>query len=142
MNCFVDLEYKSSEEVATPSSLDSEGKISETLTSKASFSSRRGARQIEKTCYHWKKTEQKKYVNFLFENIEIFNSSDVQRRISGVHLKMSKVIKSRDSNQCRSHHQKMMTKYSSVNRIIEEFKELLYPRHLNVWSPKVEQVKE
>ena len=47
------------------------------------------------------------------------------RKKSGVHTKMSTLIKGRNSAQCRSHHQKMLAKYKSLDGIIEHFQDLL-----------------
>ena len=44
---------------------------------------------------------------------------------------MSKFIRSRNSTQCRSHHQKMLLRYGSVNEIIEGMKEYIYKKNLD-----------
>ncbi len=43
-----------------------------------------------------------------------------EKKSKCIHRMMSRYIQSRDSTQCRSHHQKMMTKYGSIARIIEK----------------------
>ena len=35
---------------------------------------------------------------------------------------MSKLIRTRNPQQCRSHHQKMLIKYGSIDKIVAEFR--------------------
>jgi hypothetical protein len=41
---------------------------------------------------------------------------------------MSKKVKSRNSTQCHTHHQKMMAKYGSIEEIISHYEFLLESR--------------
>ena len=78
----------------------------ETSEAKPKFNKKKG-----KGKYHWGKVEQKRYVDFLLENLSFFELSANDRRVMGVNSRMSKIIKTRDTNQCRSHHQKMLIKF-------------------------------
>ena len=78
--------------------------------------------------------EQKRYIDFLLENLDSFELSASDRRMMGINSKMSRAIKSRDTNQCRSHHQKMLTKFGSIERTIEEHETMLCPRNLRKWN--------
>ena len=86
--------------------------------------------------YHWGKVEQKRYVDFLLENLSFFELSANDRRMIGINSKMSKTIKTRDTNQCRSHHQKMLVKFETVERIIAEFQALLCPKNQKKWNQR------
>jgi hypothetical protein len=48
-----------------------------------------------------------------------------ERKSKKIHIKMSKLVKTRNPIQCRSHHQKMLAKFGSLENIIEEFRELI-----------------
>jgi hypothetical protein len=74
---------------------------------------------------HWSEKEKKKYVNFLAKKKHFFELSLSSRKAKGIHVKMSKVIISRTSSQCRSHHQKLIAKYGTVENIIFHFRDLL-----------------
>jgi len=76
-------------------------------------------------CIHWGPAEQKKYVRFLVNKKELFEMGVQERKKAGIHRKMSKVIKGRNPSQCRSHHQKMLVKYGSIDAIIQNLKGLL-----------------
>ena len=39
---------------------------------------------------------------------------------------MSSQVKMRDHHQCKAHHQKMLSKYSTLNGIIKEFSYLMH----------------
>jgi len=50
----------------------------------------------------------------------------LQKKITlGIHNLMSKYIKNRSARQCRSHHQKMMSKYKSIENILSQNAHLL-----------------
>ena len=53
-----------------------------------------------------------------------------QKRYLGVHTKMAKLIKEKTSTQCRTHHQKMIKKYLTIENIIKEHTSLLKPSNL------------
>ena len=86
--------------------------------------------QGEGSPYHWSLTEEKRYINFLAERKEAFLLSPNDKRIKGIHSKMSKFIPSRNSKQCRSHHQKMLLKYGSVDHILEGMKPFIYKKNI------------
>ena len=56
---------------------------------------------------------------------------------------MSNYISMRNPAQCRSHHQKMVSKLGSIDAIIEEFSSLIYPRNIPIYrcfqEPKIEE---
>jgi hypothetical protein len=79
---------------------------------------------------HWKESEQRKYVNYLVENRKYFELSIKEKKARGIHTKLGRLIKSRSSNQCRSHHQKMLQKFGSITGIIEGFRSLICNRNL------------
>jgi hypothetical protein len=45
-----------------------------------------------------------------------------ERKKAKIHSKMSRYMKIRSGGQCRSHHQKMLLTYHSVDGILEHFK--------------------
>jgi hypothetical protein len=75
--------------------------------------------------YFWNDKEQQRYINFLAERRSILELPPNQRKHKKIHQKMSTAINSRNSLQCRSHHQKMLKKYGSISGILEEFKALI-----------------
>jgi hypothetical protein len=93
--------------------------------------------------YHWTCTEQKRYINFLIENRPMFSLTINQKRNKKIHVKMSNYISMRNPAQCRSHHQKMVSKFGSIDAIIEEFSSLIYPRNISIYrcfqEPKIEE---
>jgi hypothetical protein len=58
--------------------------------------------------YYWSDKENKRYVRFLKESGHVLMLPPNERKIKKVNLTMSKKIKSRNSTQCHTHHQKMM----------------------------------
>lgn len=46
--------------------------------------------------------------------------SAVERKRQKTNLKLSKYVRTRTPSQCHTHHQKMMIKYGSIERIITE----------------------
>ena len=64
----------------------------------------------------WSLEEHQKYVQFLEDNFEEFNS---YTGFKGQHLfkKMAKFIGTRDHKKCRSHHQKMKRKRTITETI-------------------------
>jgi hypothetical protein len=64
-------------------------------------------------------------VGFLVKKRSLFDLSVEERKRTGIHTKMSKIIKARNPSQCRSHHQKMLVRFGSVDAIIDHFKDLL-----------------
>jgi hypothetical protein len=68
--------------------------------------------------YFWSLAENLKYKDFLVSNFEFFGVDSKERRQIQIHVQMGKFIGSRNSKQCRSHHQKMLRKYGSIEGII------------------------
>ena len=70
----------------------------------------------------WKNQENQKYEKFLSKHIKIISDNIVIRRKKKIHVLMSKSIKTRTPQQCRSHHQKMLKSHQTVLGIIEFLK--------------------
>ena len=60
----------------------------------------------------WTEEERNRYVLYVSNNLDVFQNS-LQRRNRKIFEGMSKRIRTRNPNQCRSHHQKMMIKYQT-----------------------------
>ena len=60
----------------------------------------------------WTFFENKKYVKFVADHLKLFSNYH-ERRVKKVFEKMANRISTRNSQQCRSHHQKMVMKYGS-----------------------------
>ena len=67
---------------------------------------------------HWKPQENSKYVQFLRENMSLFEKNREDKRLMKINILMSNYVKSKNSNQCRSHHQKMLAHYKTIENII------------------------
>ena len=67
----------------------------------------------------WTEMEKIKYITFIASNTEMV-SDRLTRRKKKVFEKMSRAIKTRTPTQCRSHHQKCMKRFHTLDRIIEE----------------------
>jgi hypothetical protein len=76
-------------------------------------------KKVKKT---WTVTESKRYLKFLIQSQHHLELGKKEKKRLKLNVKMSKVIKSRDSSQCHSHHQKMLIKYGSVSKIINFLK--------------------
>lgn len=63
---------------------------------------------------HWKPHENKKYVEFLRENMSLFEKNREDKRLMKINILMSNHVKSKNSTQCRSHHQKMLAHYKTI----------------------------
>ena len=77
-----------------------------------------GKKEKEKKYFKWSFGENTLYVEFLEKNPELF-ANEKERRKKKCYLEMSKYIMSRNSDQCRIHHQKMRKKYQTIEEIIE-----------------------
>ena len=74
-------------------------------------------KQVYKTIGRWSYEEQIQYILFIGKHsTELENTQN--RRSSRIFKLMSTEIPSRKPDQCRSHHQKMQLKYSSIKNII------------------------
>jgi hypothetical protein len=67
---------------------------------------------------HWKPHENKKYVDFLRNHMELFEKNREDKRLMKINILMSNHVKSKNSTQCRSHHQKMLAHYKTIENII------------------------
>jgi hypothetical protein len=68
--------------------------------------------------YRWTERQQRRYIKFLIRYREKFELSFREKKISGLFLMLGKAVQDRDSLQCRSHHQKMVQKFGSIEGII------------------------
>ena len=59
-----------------------------------------------------------KYLKFITEKADLFKDI-YTRRINKTYKLMSEFIKTRNHEQCRSHHQKMMKKHKTFEKIEE-----------------------
>lgn len=57
----------------------------------------------------WTKDESQLYEEFVIENFLIFNDNNI-KRANKIFIHMSEFIKTKNSSQCRSHHQKFFQK--------------------------------
>ena len=73
--------------------------------------------------HHWTSRETRVYLKYLQENEELFVDFK-SRKSNKVFLNISKILKSRNANQVKSHHQKMVTKCGSIPSIIFLLREL------------------
>ena len=46
-----------------------------------------------------------------------------ERKAAKINVRMSQFLKTRTANQCRSHHQKMLKHYGTIEAIIQEINE-------------------
>ena len=72
--------------------------------------------------------EQTRYVKFLEKNGNLYNLSLSAKKETRLHIKLSTFVKTRTSTQCRSHHQKMLIRYGSIENIIAEYKQMVPDR--------------
>lgn len=74
------------------------------------------------TAGSWTCRENQIYANFLETNHEMFET-EFMRRSTKVFRKISSLLRRRDPEQCRSHHQKLMIRYKGdIKTIIEKLK--------------------
>ena len=74
----------------------------------------------------WTIKETVKYIAFLKEHKPLFESEETRRQ-SQVFIQMAKSIPSRNSRQCRSHHQKKIIALGSIDRIIRRYEDEVIP---------------
>jgi hypothetical protein len=67
---------------------------------------------------HWKAHENRKYVEFLRNNMSLFERNREDKRLMRINILMSNHVRSKNSTQCRSHHQKMLAHYKTIDNII------------------------
>lgn len=69
--------------------------------------------------FSWKSAESKKYISFLKKNSHLMSLPVEERKRIRINVIMSQYVKSKNPEQCRSHHQKMVLKYGSIQGIID-----------------------
>ena len=62
--------------------------------------------------------------------------SQKERVASKIFLKMSKVLRSRNPNQCRSHHQKLIQYHGNIDNIITYYQRVVFQRWANLIKDK------
>lgn len=67
---------------------------------------------------HWKPHENQKYIAFLKENKNLFEKDREDKRLMKINMMMSKSVRTKNATQCRSHHQKMLVHYKTIENII------------------------
>lgn len=68
----------------------------------------------------WNSRENFIYLKFMVDNTEDFRT-ETNRRKTKVFFRLSKILKKRTPDQCRSHHQKLQLKYKDdLNAIMKE----------------------
>ena len=68
---------------------------------------------------NWSLEENLKYKSFLENNLQLFQTGAAVRRLVKVNVMISQEVGTRSSDQCRSHHQKMMKYHRTVPNVIE-----------------------
>lgn len=71
---------------------------------------------------HWNHEENKKYIEFLMKFKSVIEGPKKNRRKWHLNRIMSKEVSTRSHEQCRSHHQKMMKHYRSVDGILDHLR--------------------
>lgn len=72
----------------------------------------------------------------MLSSSHLFNLPLEEKKKIKVNVLLSKRIPSRTSTQCRSHHQKMVQKYSSIEKVIEELNKIFVIPLLGKKTPK------
>ena len=74
---------------------------------------------------HWSVYEEIKYRGFLKNNMQLLNDPQ-KRKAKKVYERMASVLQSRDAEQCRSHHLKLMARFQGILQIIEHLEGYYY----------------
>ncbi len=69
----------------------------------------------------WSQIENHKYITFIQKNRSSIDNQDKSKR-SRIFNKMALYIKTRNPIQCRSHHQKLLKYYKTIEGIIKHLK--------------------
>lgn len=75
-------------------------------------------RKKNKSFLKWNLQENMSYIQFLDEHKEKLYSQ-FDRRSSKIFFHMARYVKTRNAEQCRTHHQKMIYGYGTVDGIIK-----------------------
>ena len=76
------------------------------------------AKKFDQIIGRWSAHEEIKYCGFLKNNMQLLNDPQ-KRKTKKVFERMASALHSRDAEQCRSHHQKMMARFQGILKIIE-----------------------
>jgi hypothetical protein len=85
------------------------------------FTFRRSTPDEEEGRGKWSATEQRHYVSFLENNLSEMKSR-AARKSQKVFLQMSRLVRTRTAEQCRSHHQKVLKSHETVEEIIRFYR--------------------
>ena len=72
----------------------------------------------------WNLKENLAYAEFLREEGHLYALDREKLKVLKINVRMSKVVKTRSADQCRSHHQKMMKYHGSIPSIIRHVQNL------------------
>ena len=78
----------------------------------------------------WSGKEEVKYVKFLQKHLEIMECK-ASRKKHKIFNEMAKWMRTRNSEQCRSHHQKKLHYHQSIRNIISHYHEVIFRRMEN-----------
>jgi hypothetical protein len=84
-------------------------------------------RPTSRLSYHWSEIEDLKYLEFIHRERRLFDLPLAERKKMRIHHMMSKFIRTRNPCQCRSHHQKMISKFRTIDEIIQNYQRRLEP---------------
>lgn len=72
----------------------------------------------------WTIDEHRGYLNFFRENMD-FSRSHEKRKFDRIFVSMKKYVPSRTHVQIKSHHQKMLVKFGSIETVLDKLEHLL-----------------
>ena len=70
----------------------------------------------------WTREEQRAYIQFIRENMSEMETK-LMRKSRKVFLNMSKLVRTRTADQCRSHHQKILLYHKSLEEIVRFYEQ-------------------
>ena len=121
MNVFADIEtpLQSNHEEQSSMTLKMKKRKSRAFTKKTRTDVWKPTQSRKIEQYHWSKAEHELYLMFLRKNKKLFSLSLERRKVIKPHVLMGEYISTKSSKQCRSHHQKMMIKYETIDEILK-----------------------
>ena len=87
----------------------------------------------------WSPNENQTYLQFMLENTEDFLSEKTRRK-KKVFYRLSKILKKRTPDQCRSHHQKLQLRYKDdlmaiISEVQRKIQTCLVQEYMNTQHP-------
>ncbi len=86
----------------------------------------------------WSAHEEIKYCGFLKNNMQLLTDPQ-KRKAKKVFERMASVLQTRDAEQCRSHHLKLMARFQGILKIIEHLESYYYMDCNNEGETKKEE---